>query len=108
MTTKKGYSKLSLLFGFEYLIAPYLIKFIYRAGIVVIVIGGLLSCFNSGGAGGSVGRVSLALGGILLSLLLWRVMSELWILAFNIYERLGDIKDLLGVQNNASKSSRKE
>lgn len=108
MTTKKGYSKLSLLFGFEHLIAPYLITFIYRVGIAVILIGGLLSCFNSGGSSGGIGRVSLALGGTLLLLLLWRVMSELWILAFNIYQRLGDIKDLLTVQNNASKSSSKE
>ncbi|QRX83025.1 DUF4282 domain-containing protein [Glaciimonas sp. PAMC28666] len=103
MTTKKNYLKFSALLGFEHLIAPYLITLIYRVGIVVIVAGGTLSSINNGGAGGSIGRALLGIGGTLLALLLWRVMSELWIVVFSIFQRLGDIRDQLVIRNNASK-----
>lgn len=96
---KKTYAKLSSLLGFEHLIAPSLIRLIYRLGLLVILIAGVLSCVDNGGAG--IGRVLLALGGTVLSLLLWRLVSELWILAFNIFQRLGEIRDLLAVRNMA-------
>jgi hypothetical protein len=99
--TKKTYAKLSSLLGFEHLIAPCLIKLIYRLGLLVIAIAGVLSVVDSGGASGGVGRVLLAIGGTLLALLLWRLMSELWILAFNIFQRLGEIRDLLAGRNAA-------
>lgn len=108
MIAKKIYLRFSNLFDFEDLIAPYLIKLIYRIGILIILGGGVLSCINSAGVGGSIGRVLLAFGGTLLSLLLWRVVSELWILAFKIFQRLGEIKDLLTLQNSASMKSREE
>ncbi|NKI67952.1 DUF4282 domain-containing protein [Collimonas pratensis] len=98
MTTKKNYTKLTTLLGFEHLIAPYLIKVIYWLGIPVIVIAGVLSCINNGGSNGGVAHALIALGSTLLVLLIWRMVSELWILAFNIYERLVEIRDLMARQ----------
>jgi hypothetical protein len=96
--TKKGYAKLSSPLGFEHLIAPYLIKLIYWLGLLLIVVAGIMSYFSNGESGG-VGRILLALGGMLLALLIWRLLSELLILAFNIYERLVEIRDLLSRQS---------
>lgn len=101
MLTKRTYAKLSSLLGFEHLIAPSLIRLIYRLGLPVILIAGVLSCVDNGASGGGIGRVLLAFGGTVLSLLLWRLVSELWILAFNIFQRLGEIRDLLAVRNMA-------
>lgn len=98
MTTKNFRIKLSALLGFEHLIAPYLIKMIYWLGIPVIVIAGVLSCINNGGSDGGVVHALIAFGGTLLVLLIWRLVSELWILAFNIYERLVEIRDLMARQ----------
>ncbi|PFH10767.1 uncharacterized protein DUF4282 [Collimonas sp. PA-H2] len=98
MITKKNYTKLTALLDFDHLIAPYLIKMIYWLGIPVIVVAGVLSCINNGGSYGSVVHALIALGGTLLVLLIWRLVSELWILAFNIYERLVEIRDLMARQ----------
>jgi len=96
MTNKnKRLNKFSYFFGFERLIAPVLIKLIYWLGIVVIFVGGISSFIN---AGGGISRMLLTLLALLLSLLIWRLISELWILAFNIYERLGEIRDLMAHQ----------
>jgi len=91
--------KLFYFFGFEKLIAPVLIKLIYWIGIVVILVAGVASFFNTVGG---VGRMLLTLVALLLSLLIWRLVSELWILAFNIYQRLVEIRDLLSRHGQAS------
>ena len=97
MANKNGrLSKLFYFLGFERLIAPILIKLIYWVGIVVILITGATSFVNSSGDG--IGRMLLALVATLLSLLIWRLFSELGILAFNIYERLVEIRDLMARQ----------
>jgi hypothetical protein len=97
MTNKhQGLAKLVHLLGFERLIAPVLIKLIYWAGIVVILIAGATGFVNASGDG--IGRMLLTLVALLLSLLIWRLVSELWILAFNIYERLVEIRDLMARQ----------
>lgn len=97
MTNKQeGKTKLLYLFGFERLIAPVLIKLIYWIGLVVILIAGVASFINT--SGGGLGRMLLTMIALLLSLLIWRLVSELWILAFNIYERLVEIRDLMARQ----------
>ncbi|AIY40115.1 hypothetical protein LT85_0957 [Collimonas arenae] len=40
----------------------------------------------------------MVFGCALLVLPIWRLISELWILAFNIYERLVEIRDLMARQ----------
>jgi hypothetical protein len=78
-----------------------LIKLIYGLGVVAILVAGVAAFFHSGGAPGGIGRMLLTLLALALSLLLWRVISELWILAFNMYARLLEIRDLLSSQQQA-------
>ena len=87
---------MAYLLGFERFIAPVLIKLIYWVGIVAILVAGATSFVNTSGEG--IGRMLLTLVALLLSLLIWRLVSELWILAFNIYERLVEIRDLMARQ----------
>src|SRR5207245_11294104 len=97
--SKAGFAKFSDFIGFERLIAPYLIKLIYWVGAIVIIVAGLAGFFGAFAAtGGGIGRALLALIGMVFLLLIWRVVSELWILAFNIHERLGEIRDALSRQ----------
>jgi hypothetical protein len=97
MTTKNNrWAKLFYFFGFERLIAPILIKLMYWVGMVAILIAGVAGFFN--GDGGP-GRILLTLIALLFSLLIWRLLNELLILAFNIYERLVEIRDLLSRQS---------
>ncbi|WP_167351360.1 DUF4282 domain-containing protein [Collimonas fungivorans] len=93
--THQRLAKLSYFFGFERLIAPVLIKLIYWIGIVVILIAGATSLVNTVDG---IGRMLLTLAALLFSLLIWRLFSELLILAFNIYERLVEIRDLLAAK----------
>jgi hypothetical protein len=82
--------------GFDHMIAPVLIKMIYWIGVVAIIgagIGAFLSAMHTSEKQLVAGV--LAVGAIVLCLLIWRLVSELWILAFNIYERLVEIRDLL-------------
>ena len=100
MTTKNNrLATLFYFFGFERLIAPVLIKLIYWVGMVAILIAGVAGFFNGDG---SLGRILLTLIALLFSLLIWRLLSELLILAFNIYERLVEIRDLLSRQSQIS------
>jgi hypothetical protein len=97
MTNKRqGMAKAAYLLGFERFIAPALIKLIYWIGIVAILVAGATSFVNASGEG--IGRMLLTLVALLLSLLIWRLLSELGILAFNIYERLVEIRDLMARQ----------
>ncbi|WP_211443938.1 DUF4282 domain-containing protein [Collimonas humicola] len=97
MTNKyRGAARLFYLLGFERLIAPVLIKLIYWVGLALILIAGATGFVNASGEG--IGRMLLTLFALLLSLLIWRLVSELWILAFNIYERLVEIRDLMARQ----------
>ncbi|WP_038485961.1 DUF4282 domain-containing protein [Collimonas arenae] len=98
MITKNGYTKRSGLLGFDYLIAAYQIQLINWLGMPVIVIAGVLSCINDRGSSGGVGHIFMVFGCALLVLPIWRLISELWILAFNIYERLVEIRDLMARQ----------
>jgi hypothetical protein len=90
--THQRLAKLFYFFGFERLIAPVLIKLIYWVGIIVILTAGATSLVNTVDG---IGRMLLTLVALLFSLLIWRLFSELLILAFNIYERLVEIRDLL-------------
>ncbi|AMP03394.1 hypothetical protein CPter91_1008 [Collimonas pratensis] len=63
---------------------------------MAILIAGASSFVNASSEG--IGRMLLTLVALLLSLLIWRLLSELGILAFNIYERLVEIRDLMARQ----------
>lgn len=74
----------------DYLIAPVLIRLIYWIGIIAIISAGVGLMLSS-----QMSSVLLALGGMFLSLLLWRLLSEMLVLAFNLHSRLIEIRDLL-------------
>ncbi|GGB97871.1 hypothetical protein GCM10007205_03950 [Oxalicibacterium flavum] len=90
----------------DHLIAPFLIKAIYWLGIVVILSAGFGSLFAGQDGGPRIG-VPLTVIGVLLTLLLWRLFSELLILAFNLHARLTEIRDLLTLRQTRVESHRK-
>lgn len=78
------------------LIAPFLIRLIYWVGFIAIIGAACGILFNSPDTSVSdSARISLTIGATLLSLLLWRLLSEMLVLAFNLHSRLIEIRDLL-------------
>lgn len=80
----------------EHLIAPFLIKIIYWIGLIAILSAGLGTLFT--GSDSAPFGVPLTIIAMFITLLLWRLFCELLILAFNIYIRLTEIRDLLAVR----------
>ncbi|WP_188420093.1 DUF4282 domain-containing protein [Oxalicibacterium solurbis] len=87
----------------DYLIAPFLIRLIYWVGFIAIIGAGCGILFNALDASvpGNA-RISLTIGATLLSLLLWRLLSEILVLAFNLHARLIEIRDLLSHRQDAT------
>ena len=85
------------LFNFEKLIAPKVLKIVYWIGIAGISITGL-SMFVSGlgmmqyTAGGGFGMMLLALFVLVFGTLFWRIIIEIYMVFFGIFDRLGDIR----------------
>lgn len=86
------------LLTFDKMIATKVMKLIYFVGLVGIVGFGLVSFvgsfrmmsynFSTG-----LGATFIALVATALGVLVWRVTCELWLLGFNIFDRLGEIRD---------------
>lgn len=94
--------------GFDHFIAPLLIKVIYWVGVLVIVsagVGGFFAIFHAPERG--IGSASMALIATVVSLLFWRLLCELLILAFNIYARLVEIRNLLSHRQERMDAYRK-
>lgn len=90
--------QISDLLSFDKVIAPKVMKFVYFVGLIAIALAGVVTFLGSFGAmrlslAGGLGTMIIAVLGTALAVLLWRVMCELWLLGFNIYERLGEIRD---------------
>lgn len=86
------------LLSFDKLIATRVMKLVYAIGMVGIALMGVVTFLGSFSAmrqsfATGVGTMLLAVVGTALGVLLWRVMCELWLLGFNIYDRLGEIRD---------------
>jgi hypothetical protein len=89
------------LLSFEKFVTPTLVKIIYWLGIAAIVLAGLFGFFASL-ANGALGTALLGLIFTLLGLLGWRVLCEIYIVVFGMFERLGSIRDALGGQPSPS------
>jgi hypothetical protein len=95
-------SILKRIWGFDQLIGPVLVKIVYYVGlaaIVAVVLGtmlmALLAIFAGNLGGGVMQLIAVpAVGAVVL--VYWRFMCELFMLAFLAYERLGEIRTLLG------------
>ncbi len=86
------------LWSFDKMIATRLMKLLYFAGLIGIVGFGLVSFLGSFAVirynlSAGVGTMLVAAVATALGVLVWRVICELWLLGFNIYERLGEIRD---------------
>jgi len=76
--------------SFETMITPMIIKVIYVAGSVIIVLIALIAMFG-GIAGGSFGAFFGGIFGGAVGLVAYRVYLEILILLFNIYRELKEV-----------------
>ncbi len=102
---KKSFS-VGDLFQFERMVAPTVLKIVYWIGLAGIVIYMLMALAAAIGMmdyspGGGLGMLLLAILGGLFGLLFWRVMIEVYMVLFGIFERLGEVRDhLVGKSDN--------
>lgn len=89
--------------GFDRMLGPVLVKFVYYFGaatIVVLALGALLTAIFSI-AGGNFGAGAMQLLAVpavgAVALVYWRFLCELFMLAFLAYERLGEIRDSMRI-----------
>lgn len=87
------------LFGFRKFIAPTVIKILYYLGLVVVVFGGLgviiyaLTEMQALGTRFSMQLIIGALIGAPILILVLRFTTEMWLVLFEMNERLGQIRD---------------
>jgi hypothetical protein len=91
---------LSRFWGFDRLLGGSLIKIVYYIGLVGIalwVLFGLVSSIRmmDYAAGTGLSGLLITLVGALFGLVFWRVTCELWLIIFQIHDRLGEIRDRL-------------
>ncbi|HYE46491.1 MAG TPA: DUF4282 domain-containing protein [Caulobacter sp.] len=103
-TVAAGRNWIGRFLDFETLIGSGLIKFVYYAGLIGIALFVLFGMFGSlaGGFGDGYGNGGMGILGFILfplfgvlMVILWRFYCELAILAFQIYNRMGEIRDRL-------------
>lgn len=89
--------------GFDRLLGPTLVKFVYyfgAAAIVVFALGALLTAIFSI-AGGNLGAGAMQLLAVpavaAVAFVYWRFLCELFMLAFLAYERLGELRDSMRI-----------
>jgi hypothetical protein len=97
----QGSNLIARFFDFESLIGAGLIKIVYYVGLVcaalwalVALAGVLQSSSYMGGGAALIGLLAVILG-LLVWIVFWRFMCELWMVIFKIHDRLGDIRDRL-------------
>jgi hypothetical protein len=87
------------LFGFRKFIAPIVIKILYYLGLVAIVFGGLgviiyaMTEMSGLGARLSMQMIIGALIGAPILILILRFMTEMWLVLFEMNDRLAQIRD---------------
>lgn len=94
--------------GFDRLIGPVLVKFVYYLGLIVIaaLVGVALITALLAIIGGNFGTglmqiiAAPAVGAV--ALVYWRFVCELFMLAFLAYERLGEVRDLMRTATGAA------
>lgn len=84
--------------NFEKLVAPKLLKVVYWLGLAGIAVFALISFIGALGmlqysAAAALGGMLLAIIGLGFGALFWRVLIEIYMVFFGIYERLGEIRD---------------
>lgn len=86
--------------GFDRMLGSFLIKVLYHLGLIVIlaltVLGVVAALTGYGDAefNPALGALASVIGGV-LAVIVWRYICEISILLFQIYNRLGEIRDRL-------------
>ena len=91
---------ISRFWGFDRLLGSALVKVVYYIGLVGIGLWVLVALFGSLGvmgysAGAGLGGLLITLVGGVFAVVFWRFTCELWLIIFQIYNRLGEIRDRL-------------
>jgi hypothetical protein len=89
-------------FTFKKFVAPFLVKIVFWIGLLFIVLGmlgsligvGMIEGYGSIYTGFNIGHALLVLLVGALTILIWRVVCEIWIVLFSIHDRLGELVDL--------------
>lgn len=89
------------LLGFDRLIGPHLVKLVYYVGLAAIAASAGLA-FVTGLQAVLAGNLSQGLTHLIAApavgaaaLIYWRFLCELFMLAFQAFDRLGEVRDLL-------------
>lgn len=96
--------QISDLLNFEKLLSLTLLRIVYFLGLVGIAIAVLVSAFGALSVmrysfSTGLGTFVVALLAGCMSLLVWRAVCELWTVLFGIYDRLGQIRELLATSS---------
>ena len=88
------------LFQFERMVAPTVLKIVYWIGLAGIVIYMLMAFAGAlrimdYAPGEGIGLIVVAIIGGAFAFLFWRIMIEVYMVLFGIYERLGEVRDHL-------------
>lgn len=106
---KKSFS-VGDLFQFEKMVAPMVLKIVYWIGIAGIVIYMLIAfaeafeIMDYDAARGFGLLVGALLGG-LFAFLFWRIVIEVYMVVFGIFERLGEVRDRLPPRSGGGSDS---
>lgn len=92
------------LLSFEKNLSLTLIRIVYFLGLCGIAIFAIVSAFGSFGVmrysfTAGVGTLLTAVLGGGIGVLIWRVVCELWMVIFGIYDRIGQVRELLAQQS---------
>jgi len=90
----------SRLLTFDKLIGSALVKVVYYIGLVAIGLWVLVALVGSLGAaayspGAGIGGLLLTIVGGLFAIVFWRFSCELWLIIFQIHDRIGEVRDRL-------------
>ncbi|MEM8937162.1 MAG: DUF4282 domain-containing protein [Pseudomonadota bacterium] len=83
--------------SFDKLIATTLVKILYWIGIVAILLGGVVGLVTgfAGGFGSGLAGLIMTPIGVLVGIIFWRFICEIYIVVFGMYDRLGNIEKSL-------------
>ena len=98
--------RLADLLNFEKLLSLTLLRIVYFLGLIGIALAVLVSAFGALGVmrysfAAGLGTLVFALLAGSMGVLVWRAMCELWTVLFGIYDRLGQIRELLAAKSPA-------
>lgn len=78
------------LLSFDKMIAMPTIKIMYMVGLICVALFGLALIFN-----GNFTDFLIGVGVLLIGSILWRITCEIAIVLFGIYDRLGEIRNVV-------------